>query len=138
MVRWMPVKAGGRMSLTVIVGGQPVADHGEGDLVQHVVDRSYNVFPIVTDRTVADGETARDEVVLDVDHDEGTSRPQDLLDPIVPTDLEFLLVQQSVGFGVEDIEYSFNCLGLDLIIGCFFCINDTSISKPHVVLRVHS
>ena len=103
-----------------VVGGQPVADHGEGDLVQHVVDRSYNVFPIVTGRTVADSEAARDEVVLDVDHDEGTSRPQDLLDPIVPTDLEFLLVQQSVGFGVEDIEYSFNCLGLDLIRGCYF------------------
>ena len=132
MVRWMPVKAGGRMSLTVIVGGQPVADHGEGDLVQHVVDRSYNILPIVTGRTVADSKTAGDEVVLDVNHDEGTSRPQDLLDPIVPTDVEFLLVQQSVGFGVEDIEYFLNCLGL------IFCINDTSISKPHVVLRVHS
>ena len=102
-----------------VVGGQPVADHGEGDLVQHVVDRSYNVFPIVTGRTVADSKAAGDEVVLDVDHDEGTSRPQDLLDPIVPTDVEFLLVQQSVGFGVEDIEYFLNCLGLDLIIGCF-------------------
>ena len=71
----------------------PVADHGEWYLVQHVVDRSHNVLPIVTRRAVADGKTARDEVVLDVDHNEGTSWLQDLLHPTVPADIEFLLVQ---------------------------------------------
>ena len=92
----------------------PVADHGEWYLVQHVVDRSHNVLPIVTRRAVADGKTARDEVVLDVNHDEGTSRLQDLLHPTVPADIEFLLVQQSVRFADEDIEDLSNCLGVNL------------------------
>ena len=92
----------------------PVADHGEGYLVQHVVDRSYNIFPIVTCRAVADGKIARDEVVLDVDHNEGTSWLQDLLHPGVPANVEFLLVQQSVRFAVEHIEDLFNCLGINL------------------------
>ena len=58
-----------------------------------MVDRSQNIFPIVTRGAVADGEAARDEVVLDVDDNEGASRLQDFLHPTFPADVELFFVQ---------------------------------------------
>ena len=53
----------------------------EGDSVQHPVDRSNHILAILTRGTVGDSEAARDEVILDINNDDGTPGLNDLKQP---------------------------------------------------------
>ena len=64
-----------------VVGGMPVhavAVEGEGDGVQHPVDRTHHVLAVLTRGAVGDGQAARDEVILDVYNYYRTPRLHDL------------------------------------------------------------
>ena len=64
-----------------VVRGVPVhavAVEGEGDGVQHPVYRIHHSLAILASRAVGDGQTARDEVILDINNDYRTAGLYDL------------------------------------------------------------
>ena len=64
-----------------VIRGVPVhavAVEGEGDGVQHPVDRAHHSLAVLTSRAVGDGQTARDEVILDINNDDRTPGLHDL------------------------------------------------------------
>ena len=64
-----------------MVGGVPVeavAVHVEGHSVDQPVDGGHHVLPVLPGRAVDDGETATDEIILDVDDDERRLRSHNL------------------------------------------------------------
>ena len=55
--------------------------------------------------TVDDGEAATDEVILDIDNDQGGLGLDYSLDPVLVTVIELLDAHAAVSAGVEDVEH---------------------------------
>ena len=83
---------------------QAVAVHVKGDGVDQSVDGSHHLLSLLARRAVDDGQAAGDEVVLDIDDDEGSPGTDDLLDPTIPAEDELLLAHAAVSRHVEDHE----------------------------------
>ena len=78
--------------------------HGEGDGVQEGVDRRNNLLTVLACRTVLDSETPGYEIILNINHHQGTSRPGHFLDPLRPAEHELLLAHLPAPAHIEDLE----------------------------------
>ena len=110
---------------------QTVAVHVEGNCVNQSVDGSdhlpekertlarsplishqFYLLSVLGSRAVDDGQTAGDEVILDVHDDDGGPGADDLLDPAIPAVDELLLAHAPVTRHVEDHEEITDHLGV--------------------------
>ena len=83
---------------------QAVAVHVEGDGVYEVVDGPHHVLPVLARRAVLDGQAAGYEVILDINHHQGSAGPGHFLDPLRPAEHELLLAQLPAPADIEDLE----------------------------------
>ena len=111
---------------------QTVAVHVEGNCVNQSVDGSdhlpaekertlawawaplyqFYLLSVLGSRAVDDGQTAGDEVILDVHDDDGGPGADDLLDPAIPAVDKLLLAHAPVTRHVEDHEEITDHLGV--------------------------
>ena len=82
-------------------------------------DASTHLFPVLTGWAVGDGQAARDEVVLDVDDDDGGHGTHNLLNPVVPAVRELVLGHAAV-LENGDEEKTFKFLPNIFLINYFF------------------
>ena len=88
--------------------------------VQKIVDRFHNIFTILLGRTVDDGETATDEVILNIDNHQSWPEPSqwwysnsdqwwpgldNLADPLLVALTELLETHAAITTRVEDVEH---------------------------------